>query len=306
MRAVLIRFPIIALAAVLIMIAIRYLTDPVGAAAQVGIAITSPGGTIVARVAFGAFPLGFAAFFAVCLFSGDRLLSALHTELTLLGIVIAVRITGMAAARSSETAKLLLPEAIMALLCIAAIRLTRKEQKLPYRDRAGSTIALAKLRGESRARLLAARVLTGLVALAFIGSAMTKLAHVPKVVAGLVHDGIPSAALVPIAILEISLAVSYLIPRTSLLGTVLLTGYLGGATVTHIIGRETFAPPVLIGVLLFASAYLRYPDLRSRLFPFLSPQSTDSTADYMKGIATKTQADPVAGSSDRITSATKV
>lgn len=274
----LIRFPLVALTAVLIMIAIRYLADPVGAAAQVGIAITSPGGAIVARVGFGAFPLGFAAFFAACLFSGDRLILALHTELMLLGIVMAVRMTGMAVVRSSETAKLLLPEAVMALLCIAAIRLKRRERK-SYRDRAGNTIALAMLGGESRARRVAARLLTGLVALAFIGSAMTKLAHVPKVVGGLVHDGIPEAALVPIAILEISLAICYLIPRTSVLGTVLLTGYLGGATVTHIIGRETFAPPVVVGTLLFASAYFRYPELRRRLFPFLSSPSAESAAD---------------------------
>lgn len=279
MRAVLIRLPIIAVTAVLTMIASRYLIDPVGAAAQVGIAVTSPGGMIVARVGLGAFPLGFAAFFAVCLFNGDRLLSALHTELTLLGIVMAVRVSGMAVAHSSETAKLLLPEAVMALLCIAAIRLKRNERRSSYRDRAGNTVALAMRRGESRVRLLAVRVLTGLVAVVFIGSAMTKLAHLPRVVGGLVHDGIPEAALVPIAILEISLAVCYLIPRTSLLGTVLLIGYLGGATVTHIIGRETFAPPFVVGALLFASAYLRYPELRSRLFPFLSAQSAESAAD---------------------------
>jgi hypothetical protein len=279
MRAVLIRFPIIALTAVLTMIAIRYLADPVGAAAQVGIAITSAGGMIVARVGLGALPLGFAAFFAGCLFSEERLLSALHTELMLLGIVMAVRMTSMAAANSSETAKLLVPEAIMALLCIAAMRLKRSGRKASYRDRAGHTIALAMLRRESRARLLAARVLMGVVAFAFIGSAMTKLAHVPKVVGGLVHDGIPEAALVPIAILELSLAVVYLLPRTSLLGTVLLTGYLGGATVTHIIGRETFAPPVVVGTLLFASAYFRYPELRSRLFPFLSPPVAESAAE---------------------------
>jgi len=278
MRGVLIRFPIIALTAVLIMIAIRYLADPVGAAAQVGIAITSPGGMIVVRVGLGALPLGFAAFFAVCLFSEERLLSALHTELMLLGIVIAVRMTSMAAAHSSETAKLLVPETIMALLCIAAMQLKRSGRKVSYRS-GGDTAALAMLRSESRAPLLAARVLMGVVAFAFIGSAMTKLAHVPKVVGGLVHDGIPEAALVPIAILELSLAVLYLLPRTSLLGTVLLTGYLGGAIVTHIIGREPFAPPVVIGALLFASAYLQYPELRSRLFPFLSPQSAESAAD---------------------------
>lgn len=128
--AVLIRIPIVALTVVLTLIAFRYLISPVQAAGAAGMAFTSPGGMTVARIAFGAFPLGFVAFFLSCLFSPRRILLALQTELTLLAIVIAVRIAAMAAARSAETAKLLAPEVVIAALCVLAIRLHLNRRKL--------------------------------------------------------------------------------------------------------------------------------------------------------------------------------
>jgi hypothetical protein len=128
--AALIRLPMIALTVVLILIAFRYLVHPVRTAAAAGIVFTSPGGLAVARVGFGAFPLGFVAFFLSCLFSPGRILLGLRTELTLLAIVIAVRIGAMEATHSTVTAKLLLPEVVMAALCMLAIRLERGRGRL--------------------------------------------------------------------------------------------------------------------------------------------------------------------------------
>ena len=116
-------------------------------------------------------------------------------------------------------------------------------------------------------RLWAGRFLAVLVTLAFSGSAIAKLAHVPKVSEELIHAGIPQGAIVPIAILELSCLILYLFPRTSIVGTFLLTGYLGGAIVTHIIGRQNVLPPLAVGLLMFASAYLRVTELRE-LVPF--------------------------------------
>ena len=121
--AVFTRLPMVGLTVVLTLIAFRYLTNPVHAASAAGIAFTSAGGITVARVGFAGFPLAFAAFFLSCLFSRRRLLSGLRTELTLLGTVMGVRVLGMALAHSAETANLLIPEAVMAVLCIVAIRL---------------------------------------------------------------------------------------------------------------------------------------------------------------------------------------
>ena len=119
----------------------------------------------------------------------------------------------------------------------------------------------------SKARLWAGRILGALVTLAFLGSGITKLAHVPQVMAQLTHAGLPSGAILPIGILELSCLALYLHPGTSILGTFLLTGFVGGAIIVQIIGRESFAPPLIVGIWMFASAYLRHAELQ-RLVPF--------------------------------------
>ena len=123
------------------------------------------------------------------------------------------------------------------------------------------------------------RVLGALVIVAFLGSAVSKLAHVPKVVGELTRAGIAEGAIVPIAVLELSCLAVYLFPRTSILGTFLLTGYIGGAIVAHIIGRENFAPPLIIGILMFASAYIRHAELRG-LVPFRSSLHISGKASH--------------------------
>lgn len=106
-----------------------------------------------------------------------------------------------------------------------------------------------------------------LVTIVFLVSAGAKLASVPKVVSELTGAGIPKGAILPIGLLELTCLGLYWIPHTSISGTFLLTGYLGGAIVTHIIARENFAPPLMIGVWMFVSSYLRNPELH-RLIPF--------------------------------------
>lgn len=119
------------------------------------------------------------------------------------------------------------------------------------------------------AHLWAGKILGALVTLAFLGSAISKLAQLPKVMHELTRSGIPEQAILPIAVLELSCLALYLFPRTSVFGTFLLTGYIGGAIVTHIIGRQNFAAPLAIGILMFVSAYLRQAELR-QLVPFRS------------------------------------
>lgn len=126
---VLTRVPMVGLTIVLTLIAFRYLINPIAAAAAAGIAFTSPGGITVARVGFAGFPLAFAAFFLSCLFSQRRVLIGLRTELMLLGIVIGVRLLGMAVVHSADTAKLLVPEFVMVALCIVAMRLEINRRK---------------------------------------------------------------------------------------------------------------------------------------------------------------------------------
>jgi hypothetical protein len=81
-------------------------------------------------------------------------------------------------------------------------------------------------------------------------------------VEGFAKLGYPERAALWIGIVEIACTVLYLIPRTAVLGAILLTGYLGGATNTHVRVGEPFYMPVLLGVLVWLGLFLREPRLR--------------------------------------------
>lgn len=66
-----------------------------------------------------------------------------------------------------------------------------------------------------------------------------------------------------IGILELACTVVYVIPRISILGAILLTGYLGGATAAHVrIGDSSFGAPVIVGALVWLGLFLRSARLR--------------------------------------------
>jgi hypothetical protein len=95
--------------------------------------------------------------------------------------------------------------------------------------------------------------------------AITKLMKVPQVLEATVRLGFPVGALSVIAVILLVCTVIYAIPRTAILGAVLLTGYLGGAVATQLrAGSPAFEDvfPVLFGVLVWLGVYLR--DLRVR------------------------------------------
>jgi hypothetical protein len=87
-----------------------------------------------------------------------------------------------------------------------------------------------------------------------------KLVKPAPVVEGTVRLGYPESVILPLGIVLIACTVVYLIPRTSILGAILLTGYLGGAVATHVRVGEGLFPvsfPILLGVLLWGGLYLR-------------------------------------------------
>ena len=86
----------------------------------------------------------------------------------------------------------------------------------------------------------------------------------PEVKKGMDQFGIPEALVQPLGILEIACVVIYLIPQTSILGAILLTGYLGGAICTHLrVGDNNIAFHVGIGVVVWLALWLREGRLRS-------------------------------------------
>jgi uncharacterized membrane protein (UPF0182 family) len=84
--------------------------------------------------------------------------------------------------------------------------------------------------------------------------------------------GYPESTIVAIGIALLASTVLYIIPRTTILGAILLTGYLGGAVATHVrVGAGVFPIvfPVIIGVFVWGGIYLRDERLRA-LIPLRS------------------------------------
>jgi hypothetical protein len=112
----------------------------------------------------------------------------------------------------------------------------------------------------TKSRLWTSRVISGFAALFLLFDGVTKLFKPSFVVDATVRLGFPESAIVGIGILLTACTVIYLIPRTSILGAVLLTGYLGGAVAIQLrAGSSAFETvfPVLIGILVWGGLWLR-------------------------------------------------
>ena len=115
----------------------------------------------------------------------------------------------------------------------------------------------------SKAALWTGRVLTAIPVLMLLMSGVMKLMKPPSVVDGFVKLGFSTGILTGIGILEIVCTLLYIFPSTSVLGAILVTGYLGGATVTTLrVGDPTFWAPAVLGIMAWGGLYLRDPRLR--------------------------------------------
>jgi hypothetical protein len=88
-------------------------------------------------------------------------------------------------------------------------------------------------------------------------------------VKGTVELGYPESVIVPLGAILVACTVVYLIPRTSILGAILLTGYLGGAVASHVRHEDPLFHmffPVVFGALIWGGLVLRNPRLRSLIF----------------------------------------
>ena len=104
------------------------------------------------------------------------------------------------------------------------------------------------------------RTLTGLVGLFLIGaSGIPKFIDWPGKSAMMDHLGLPLGLVPQIGVIEILVTVLYLIPRTSFIGAILLTGYLGGAILTHLRIGDPWFIPLILGVLAWTGLALRKP-----------------------------------------------
>ena len=108
---------------------------------------------------------------------------------------------------------------------------------------------------------------TAIAALMIGASAAMKLAFVSgrmkEMSEAMAHLGIAESLVLTIAIIEIFCVMLYLIPRTSILAAILVTGYLGGALFTHLRVGDAASGPLLPGILVWAGLYLRDPRIRA-------------------------------------------
>ena len=118
----------------------------------------------------------------------------------------------------------------------------------------------------NKVRLWAGRILSGLPALFLLIDGIMKLVKPVIVVETTVKLGYPENEILGLGIVLLACTICYLIPRTAVLGAILLTGYLGGAVATHVRVGEALFPiifPVILGALLWGGLYLRNERLRS-------------------------------------------
>jgi hypothetical protein len=125
----------------------------------------------------------------------------------------------------------------------------------------------------SKKSLWAGRIASGLVVAFLLFDAVIHLMKPAPVVEAFAKLGFPLRLAVPLGIIELVCILLYVVPRTSILGAILLTGYLGGAIAIQLpTGNSLFGEvlfPVYIGVILWGGIYLRDERLRA-LIPLRS------------------------------------
>lgn len=110
-------------------------------------------------------------------------------------------------------------------------------------------------------------VLAGIVGLLFIASAAGKLAGSQQTIDMAQQLGISAATFKTLGVIELLSAVLFIIPRTGVLGTLLLAAYMGGAIATHLQHGLPLSPVIIIEALVWIVAVVRFPELRQRLIP---------------------------------------
>jgi hypothetical protein len=107
------------------------------------------------------------------------------------------------------------------------------------------------------------RIVSGLIVFFLLSGNIYGIINAAKLAPQSAKYGYPEGSMVKIQITCIICALIYAFPRTSVLGAILLTGYLGGATATHVRVSEPFFVPILVAVLAWGGIFLREERLRA-------------------------------------------
>ena len=118
----------------------------------------------------------------------------------------------------------------------------------------------------NKSSLWAGRILSALPVLFLLLDGVMKIVKPAFVVEATVQLGYPESVIVALGVVLVACTILYLIPRTAVLGAILLTGYLGGAVATHVrVGGPLFSilMPVILGAMPWGGLYLRDERVRS-------------------------------------------
>lgn len=123
---------------------------------------------------------------------------------------------------------------------------------------AGTTVA-----APSAKLVWTGRIVSGIVVLFLIAVNLMGIVKRAEMAPQFARMGYPESLAIKIPVLCITCAVIYAIPQTAVLGAILLTAYLGGATATHVRIGEPFFFPILVAVLAWGGIFLREGRLRA-------------------------------------------
>ncbi len=107
--------------------------------------------------------------------------------------------------------------------------------------------------------------LAGVVGFIFIGSAMSKFFGGDESMQMAQGIGLSADTFKLLGLMELISVILFVIPRTAIRGTVLLTAYMGGAIATHLTHGQPVMAPVIIEAIIVVVAFIRIPELKNRL-----------------------------------------
>lgn len=108
-------------------------------------------------------------------------------------------------------------------------------------------------------------VLTGFVSIIFLGSAVGKFMANEEALKMATSFGIDAKTNTMLGIVEIISLLLFVIPRTGIIGTLLLAAYMGGAIATHLEHGISIVAPCIVEAIMLGVALYRFPELRSTL-----------------------------------------
>ena len=120
----------------------------------------------------------------------------------------------------------------------------------------------------SKGRLWTSYILQAIVVLMFLMGAANNLLQTEQAVSGATTLGYPESSVLYLGIILLAATLLYMIPRTCIIGAILLTGWLGGAVATHVIHEDpvfNILLPVIFGIVLWLSLWLRNKKLQELL-----------------------------------------